>query len=200
MLFRIPWMLMTWWRKEPGHQQVWHWPSFPRIFQKVWHVLIVHLSDPLAKERSKSGHNSYSESGDSGECSEECVVSHITKFAPNMNPKILSAVVENGGHWPWPSRSFWPFSLRILGISACPHHKLLRIWATITKFAWNIHLGILMLRMKNRGHWPWPSRSFGHFSSEFQERHSTLLLYTDLGRPRTVTCPIWEIKRLVMYH
>ena len=29
----------------------------------------------------------------------------ITKFAPNMHPGILSAIMENGGHWPWPSRS-----------------------------------------------------------------------------------------------
>ena len=36
----------------------------------------------------------------------------ITKFAPNMHHGILSAGIENGGHWPLPSRSFW---LRILG-------------------------------------------------------------------------------------
>ena len=37
----------------------------------------------------------------------------ITKFAPNMQLWILSAGIENGGHWPWPSMSFWLFSLRI---------------------------------------------------------------------------------------
>ena len=26
------WLLMTWWHKELGYQQPWHWPSFPRIF------------------------------------------------------------------------------------------------------------------------------------------------------------------------
>ena len=32
---------------------------------------------------------------------------------------ILTAGIENGMHWPWPSRSFWPFWLRILGNLAC---------------------------------------------------------------------------------
>ena len=38
----------------------------------------------------------------------------ITKFAPNMHHGILSDGIENRGPWPWPSRSFWPFWLRIL--------------------------------------------------------------------------------------
>ena len=33
----------------------------------------------------------------------------------NMHHGILSAGIENGGHWPWPLRSFW---LKILGNSA----------------------------------------------------------------------------------
>ena len=33
----------------------------------------------------------------------------ITKFVPNMHHGILSAAIENGTHWPRPSRSFWPF-------------------------------------------------------------------------------------------
>ena len=45
----------------------------------------------------------------------------ITKFAPNMHPGILSIDIENGGHWHWPSKSFWPFRLRILGNLACLH-------------------------------------------------------------------------------
>ena len=44
----------------------------------------------------------------------------ITKFASNMHHGMISAGNENGGHWPWSSRSFWPFCLRILGNSACP--------------------------------------------------------------------------------
>ena len=31
----------------------------------------------------------------------------ITKFAPYMHPRILWDCIENGGHWPWPTRSFW---------------------------------------------------------------------------------------------
>ena len=69
----------------------------------------------------------------------------ITTFAPNMHPGTLSAVIENGGHWPWRSRSFWPFWLRILGNLACPCDNSSQVWAWITKFAPNIHLGILWL-------------------------------------------------------
>ena len=53
----------------------------------------------------------------------------ITKFAPNMHSGILSA----GGHWPWPSRSFWPFWLRILGNLACPHDNSSQVQTRITK-------------------------------------------------------------------
>ena len=28
----VPWLLMSWWRQEPGHQQSWYWPSPPRPF------------------------------------------------------------------------------------------------------------------------------------------------------------------------
>ena len=90
----------------------------------------------------------------------------ITKFAPNMHPGILLVGIENGGHWPWPSRSFWPFWLRILGISACLPNNFYWIWARITKCAPNMHLGILAARIENGRHWPWPSRPFGHFNSQ----------------------------------
>ena len=33
---------------------------------------------------------------------------------------------------------------------------------SITKFIPSMHLGILSDRFENRGHWPWPSRSFDH--------------------------------------
>ena len=33
------WLLMYWKHKEPGHQQVWYWPSFPGIFQS-WKGMI----------------------------------------------------------------------------------------------------------------------------------------------------------------
>ena len=29
----IPWLLMTWWHKEPGHQQPWYWSTYLKIFQ-----------------------------------------------------------------------------------------------------------------------------------------------------------------------
>ena len=87
----------------------------------------------------------------------------ITKFAPSMHPGILSAGNENKGHWPWPSRSFWPFWLRILGNFTCLRNKLLQIWAGITKSAPNMHHGILLSGIENRGQWPWPSRSFWPF-------------------------------------
>ena len=64
-----------------------------------------------------------------------------------MHFGILSAGIENEGHWPWPSRSFWPFCLKILGNSACLCDNYSQIWARITKFA----------------PWPWPSRSFWTF-------------------------------------
>ena len=91
------------------------------------------------------------------------ICARITKFATNMHPGILSAGIENGGHWPWPSVSFWPFSLRILGNLACPHDNSSQIWARITKFAPNMHPGILSAGIENGGHWPWPSRSFWLF-------------------------------------
>ena len=80
-----------------------------------------------------------------------------------MHFGILSAGIENEGHWPWPSRSFWPFSLKILGNSACLCDNSSQIWARITKFAPNMHPGILSVGIENGGHWPWPSRSFWTF-------------------------------------
>ena len=71
--------------------------------------------------------------------------------------------IENRGHWPWPSRSFWPFWLRILENFACPHDNSSLIWATITKFAPNMHSAILSAGIENGGHWLWPSRSFSPF-------------------------------------
>ena len=80
-----------------------------------------------------------------------------------MHPGTLSAGIENGSHWPWPSSSFWPFWLRILGNSACLRDNSSHIWARITKFAPNMHPGILSASIEHQGHWPWPSRSFWLF-------------------------------------
>ena len=35
LTWSISWLLMTWRRQEPGHQQPWYWPSCPGIFQAV---------------------------------------------------------------------------------------------------------------------------------------------------------------------
>ena len=99
----------------------------------------------------------------------------LTKFAPNMHLGILSASIENEGHWPWTSRSFWQFWFRILVNLACLRDDSSQIWARITKFAPNMHLEILLAGVENEGHWPWPSRSFWPFV--LKKRHSSLLLY-----------------------
>ena len=31
----MPWLLVIWRRKEPGHQQSWYWPGYPRIVSLV---------------------------------------------------------------------------------------------------------------------------------------------------------------------
>ena len=99
-------------------------------------------------------------------CYEWCIV------GPNMHPGIPSAGIEYRGHWPWPSRSFWLCWLRILGNLAClcnnssqnsrkfdcPRNNSSQIWAGITKFAPNMHHGILLVGIENIG--PWSSRSF----------------------------------------
>ena len=48
-----------------------------------------------------------------------------------MHPGTLSAGIENEGYWPCPSRSFWPFWLRILGNLACPCNNSSKIWTRI---------------------------------------------------------------------
>ena len=75
-----------------------------------------------------------------------------------MHPGILSAGIENGGHWPWPSKSFWPFWLRILGNLAC---------------------------IENGGQWPWPSRSLGHHfdARNCIQRCSCILISAGQGVP-----------------
>ena len=80
-----------------------------------------------------------------------------------IHPGKASAGIENGSHWPWPSRSFWSFWLRILGNSACPHDYSSHMWARIAKFAPNMHPGIASAGIENGGHWLWPSRSFWPF-------------------------------------
>ena len=79
----------------------------------------------------------------------------------------FSAGIENMVLWSWHSRSFWLLQFRLIGNLACRCENLLHIWAGITKFAPNMHPGILLAGIKIKGHWPWPSKSFCHFDSEF---------------------------------
>ena len=72
-----------------------------------------------------------------------------------MHPGILSAGIENEGRWPWPSKTFWPFWLRILGNPACPCDNSSQVLARITKFAPNMHPGILSAGIENGSLWPW---------------------------------------------
>ena len=51
----------------------------------------------------------------------------------------------------------------------CLHGNSPRIWAEITKFVPYMHHRILLSGIENRGQWPWPSRSFWPFDSEFSE-------------------------------
>ena len=45
-------------------------------------------------------------------------------FYKKMHSVILALVYRKKGHWPGPSRSFWPFWLRILRNLACLHNNL----------------------------------------------------------------------------
>ena len=78
-------------------------------------------------------------------CALDVMILHyrITKFAPNSQ-----LVFKNGGHWPWPLRSFWPFWLRILRNSACRRnnssvqgsHRVWKIWKNWKiKIFWKSH-------------------------------------------------------------
>ena len=94
----------------------------------------------------------------------------IGKFARDMHSRILSSVIENGGHWPWHSRSFWLFWLRILGTLICLHNNH-QIW---TKYVPWEYLG-----------WNW---KWGHWP-DLQCHLAISLLHTDLSRPRGVARP-----------
>ena len=86
--------------------------------------------------------------------------------SPNLHQTCIlgySAGIENGGHWPWSSRSFRPFWIRNLGNSACPRDNSSQICARITQLAPKMHLGIPSAGFENGGHWPWPSSSFWPF-------------------------------------
>ena len=33
--YSVSWLLMTWWWKEPGHQQPWYWPSWNEVTRSL---------------------------------------------------------------------------------------------------------------------------------------------------------------------
>ena len=99
-----------------------------------------------------------------------------------MHPGILSAGIEKRSHWPCTSWSFWPFWLSILGNSGCPWNNSSKIWGGITKFAPNMQLEILLSGIENKGHWPWPSRSFWPF---------WLRILGNLACPQNNSSQIW---------
>ena len=97
----------------------------------------------------------------------------ITKFATKM------LVLKNGGHSPLIFKV-------ILDVWTCPCNNL---WSELETSNWHqICIGEFSAVIENGSHWPWFSRSCGHFCSEFQVR-STSVLYTDQGRPMGFTRP-----------
>ena len=89
--------------------------------------------------------------------------SRITKFAPNMHLGILWAGIENGGHWPWPSRSFGHFDLKFLEIRLVRAITRHRFGLELPNLHWTCILEILSVGIEIGGHGPWPSRSFWPF-------------------------------------
>ena len=102
-----------------------------------------------------------------------------------MHPGILSTGIENGGHWPWPWRSFRPFSYRN---SAC-HDNFNGFELKLPNLHQMCILGFPQLVLKMsvidldlQGH-------LAISTQNFRKQNSTSLLYMDLGRPRGVTRP-----------
>ena len=121
----------------------------------------------------------------------------ITKFVPNMHPGILSIVLKMEvidldlqGHFGHFDLENW-----LVHVITCDRF-------VVTKFVPNMHHGIDTAGIEKGSYWPWPSRSYGHFDSEFQET-STLLLHTNLGHQRGVTYPnalLFKVKYLCLYN
>ena len=80
--------------------------------------------------------------------------------------------------------AFWPriFDIRLVRAITCNGFL-----ANNTKFEPNMYFGILSSAgIENGGHWPGPSRSFGHFDSEFEETtFNVALVYWFM------TAPVW---------
>ena len=97
--------------------------------------------------------------------------------------------IENGGHYPWRWRPFWPFWLRILEYLAFPWNNLQWVWVRVTRFAPKYILGFSQLVLKMGvidldllGH-------LAILTQNFKKRCLVLFLSTDLEWPRGVACP-----------
>ena len=100
----------------------------------------------------------------------------------SMHPGILSVGIENGVHWPWPSRSFWPlwrkfYEIWLVCMITCNGFEL--EWPNLHQICIlglsQLVLQMMPLTLTFKVIWP---------SFRRKKLHSTLLLYIDLGRPR----------------
>ena len=103
-----------------------------------------------------------------------------------MHPGILSADIEDRGHWSWPSRSFWLFWLRILyNFSLSVRQIVMNLTQThqicIFRFS-RLVLKRVVIDLDLQNHLTISTQNF-------RKRRSTLLFYTDLGRPRGISRP-----------
>ena len=81
----------------------------------------------------------------------------ITKFAPNMHPPLVLKMKVTDLDL---QCQFGYFDTELQEKMACLHNKLSQIWSETTKFAPNMHPGILLAGIENGGYWPWSSSSF----------------------------------------
>ena len=110
----------------------------------LWNLLITHHSDGLVEERCNS-------SALAMELPLSCTNPSILTLGP-FRPKGYCHCLH--------------LSIRPSVRKLCLCYDSSQIWAGITKFAPNMHHGILLVGIENRDHWPWPSRSLDHFNAE----------------------------------
>ena len=101
-----------------------------------------------------------------------------------MHSGILSVGIENGGHWYWPSMSFWPFWLRTLGNlvarAISPHRFGLEspsLHQACIMGCSQLVLKMEVIDLYLQGH-------FGHFDLEFQE----------IWLVRAITCNRYDLE------
>ena len=125
--------------------------------------------------------------GFSGDCCQVGYPKGPNRFSGAWGPKHPNRFMIWSIDWDWDNKSMsfdfrfhavigsffypWPFrtkgycrclrvSVRLSVNLPCPHDTSSHIWSGITKFALNMHHGILAVGIENRGHWHLPSRSF----------------------------------------